>query len=59
MHENRCNRRSESSITRFGDSAYSREELVAEIGSAMICNRLGIDHVHVARLVPGAVQARV
>lgn len=44
MHEKRCNRRSESSITRFGDSAYSREELVAEIGSAMICNRLGIEH---------------
>ncbi|MBO5580889.1 MAG: hypothetical protein J6N54_00805 [Bacteroidales bacterium] len=42
MHEKRCNRRSESSITRFGDSAYSREELVAEIGSAMICNRVGI-----------------
>ena len=44
MHENRCNRRGESSITRFGDSAYSREELVAEIGSAMICNRLRIEH---------------
>ena len=44
MHENRCNRQSESSITRFGDSAYSREELVAEIGSAMLCNRLGIEH---------------
>lgn len=44
MHETRCNRQSEASITRFGDSAYSREELVAEIGSAMICNRLGIEH---------------
>ena len=44
MHEKRCNRQSESAITRFGDSAYSREELVAEIGSAMICNRLGIEH---------------
>ena len=44
MHENRCNRRSENTLTRFGDSAYSREELVAEIGSAMICNRLGIEH---------------
>ena len=28
----------------WGDSAYSREELVAEIGSAMICNRLGIEN---------------
>lgn len=44
MHEKRCNRQSESSITRFGDKDYSREELVAEIGSAMICNRLGIEH---------------
>lgn len=44
MHEKRCNRQSESTITRFGDSAYSREELVAEIGSAMICNRIGIEH---------------
>lgn len=44
MHTSRCNRQSESSITRFGDSAYSREELVAEIGSAMLCNRLGIEH---------------
>ena len=44
MHAERCNRQSESAITRFGDSAYSREELVAEIGSAMICNRLGIEN---------------
>ena len=43
MKETRCDRRSESSITRFGDSDYSREELVAEIGSAMLCNRLGIE----------------
>ena len=33
-----------SALSRFGDAAYSREELVAEIGSAMICNRLGIEH---------------
>ena len=44
MHASRCNRQSESTITRFGDSAYSREELVAEIGSAMICNRIGIEN---------------
>ncbi len=44
MHEKRCNRQSVSSITRFGDAVYSREELVAEIGSAMLCNRLGIEH---------------
>ena len=44
MHETRCNRQSESATTRFGDSAYSREELVAEIGSAMLCNRIGIEN---------------
>ena len=27
----------------FGDQNYSREELVAELGSVMICNQLGID----------------
>jgi len=43
VHAARCNRQSESSITRFGDSAYSREELVAEIGSTMLCNRIGIE----------------
>lgn len=43
MHEARCNRKADSHITRFGDKDYSREELVAEIGSAMICNRIGIE----------------
>ena len=43
MHEARCNRNADSHITRFGDKDYSREELVAEIGSAMICNRIGIE----------------
>lgn len=28
---------------RFGDSAYAREELVAEIGAAFLCARVGID----------------
>ena len=27
----------------FGNTEYSREELVAEIGSAMLCNRVGIE----------------
>lgn len=44
MAESRCDRRSESRITRFGDTDYSREELVAEIGSAMLCNRIGIEN---------------
>ena len=28
----------------FGDETYSKEELVAEIGSAMLCNIAGIEH---------------
>jgi antirestriction protein ArdC len=43
MPESRCNRVAESNITRFGDNDYSREELVAEIGAAMLCNRAGLD----------------
>lgn len=43
MAESRCNRHPDKAITRFGDADYSREELVAEIGSAMILRRLGID----------------
>lgn len=43
MAESRCNRKPDMAVTRFGDADYSREELVAEIGSAMILGRLGID----------------
>lgn len=43
MAESRCNRRPDKAVTRFGDADYSREELVAEIGSAMILGRLGIN----------------
>jgi antirestriction protein ArdC len=28
--------------TRFGDDAYAFEELIAEIGAAMVCSKLGI-----------------
>lgn len=39
----RCDRKSEMKVAAFRNEDYSREELVAEIGSAMICNRIGID----------------
>ena len=39
---NRCNRVQEGAIARFGSKVYSREELVAEIGSAMLCTIAGI-----------------
>lgn len=38
----RCNRKIDS-VAAFGDMSYAKEELVAEIGSAMTLNRLGID----------------
>ena len=43
MHEDRCNRKSENMLAAFGSENYSREELVAELGSAMLCNRVGIE----------------
>lgn len=43
MPESRCNRKSEQKLAAFGSEDYSREELVAEIGSAMLCNNVGID----------------
>lgn len=43
MHEKRCDRKTENEGAHFGNMVYSREELVAEIGSAMLCNRSGIE----------------
>ena len=41
--EYRCNRKNEMGIAAFGSESYSKEELVAELGSAMICNAINID----------------
>ena len=43
MTESRCNRKNENKLAAFGSEDYSREELVAEIGSAMLCNAVKID----------------
>lgn len=43
MHETRCNRKVENKLAAFGNADYSREELVAEIGAAMLCNRAGLE----------------
>lgn len=43
MPKNRCDRTKENRVASFGSEDYSREELVAETGSAMICSVLGID----------------
>lgn len=39
----RCNRENNILSVAFGSEDYSREELIAEIGSAMLCNTLAID----------------
>lgn len=42
-HESRLKRRPSSEPRYLGDSAYAREELVAEMGSALLCGQSGID----------------
>lgn len=37
MTESRCNRKKENKKVAYGSADYSREELVAELGSAMLC----------------------
>lgn len=37
MAESRCNRKKDNAMAAFGSKNYSREELVAELGSAMLC----------------------
>ena len=45
MKESRCNRAEErkDKLVAFGSEEYSKEELVAELGSASIMNMLGIE----------------
>lgn len=43
MLENRCNRKEENKLVAFGSDDYSKEELVAELGSASIMNIIGIE----------------
>lgn len=43
MKEGRCNRQAENKLAAFGNADYSREELVAEMGAAMLCNRAGLE----------------
>jgi antirestriction protein ArdC len=44
MKADRCNRKTENEGAFFGNENYSREELVAEMGSAMLCSRCGIEN---------------
>ncbi|TMZ70243.1 DUF1738 domain-containing protein [Klebsiella pneumoniae] len=43
-HKTRLNREGITKIANFGDKVYSKEELVAEIGAAMLCGVTGIDN---------------
>lgn len=47
--ESRCNRRDAGKIAFFGSNEYSREELVAEMGAAMLCSNFGLDIQQVFR----------
>lgn len=42
-HAKRLNRDTLTKLAAFGDETYSKEELVAEIGSAFVCQMVGID----------------
>lgn len=42
-HQSRLNRKGITEVTGFGSEDYSQEELVAEISSAFVCGRIGID----------------
>lgn len=45
-HESRLNRLCSGHVAAFGNEEYSKEELVAEIGSATLLNILGIETTH-------------
>ncbi len=56
MIEKRCNRNHDAIVAK-GDESYSKEELVAEIGSAMLINKAGIDSENVFDNSVGYIQA--
>jgi antirestriction protein ArdC len=43
LKASRCNRENDNAKSFFGNADYSREELVAEMGAAMLCSNCGID----------------
>ncbi|MEH7114534.1 zincin-like metallopeptidase domain-containing protein [Neobacillus niacini] len=44
-HKSRLNREGVTGTIKFGSQTYSKEELIAEIGSSFLCNYSGIDNV--------------
>ena len=59
MKESRCNREQErkGKLVAFGSEEYSKEELVGELGSASIMNRLGLEPVHSFRNSTAYIQS--
>lgn len=49
LAKSRCDRTAENKNAHFGSEDYSREELVAELGSAMLCNVTGIECKRLSR----------
>lgn len=54
--EGRCNRQPDGPAF-FGSESYSREELVAEIGAAMLCNRVGVEVASTLKNSAGYLQS--
>lgn len=44
-HKSRLNRKGITNTVSFGSNEYSFEELIAEIGSAFLCSKAGIDNI--------------
>ena len=51
-HSSRLNREEVMQVTEFGSLTYSREELLAEIGAAFLCNITGIETPAISRKCP-------
>lgn len=58
-HKNRLNRLQTGAVAAFGGEEYSKEELVAEIGSASLMNMLGIETTKTFRNSAAYIQSWV
>ena len=56
-HKNRLNRLQTGAVAAFGGEEYSKEELVAEIGSASLMNLLGIETIKTFRNSAAYIQS--
>lgn len=56
MKPSRCNRETENKMAAFGSEDYSKEELVAELGSAFLMAHCGIDTAGTTRNSAGYIQ---